>query len=156
MNVKRKILNPELAKLAATLVHGDMLCIEDASAPYEWNAIYPLDEKVQVMDLGVVSGTPTVEDIIEALVEVVDFECAILPAGFDDPDDPDSVPEFFDFIADQLGGKEYLNTLNYAPEWFLLRNRCKAFIKTGDYVPGHCVILSVGWPSAERELEILR
>ena len=153
MEMKKKILNQELAALVAGLKHGDMLYISDAGSAINEHAIYPLADNVQYINLAAVNGVPTVQDIVETLVEVSEFESAVLPYGMDDPEEGE--PEFYHMIEHAIGGKEYIHEINYAPEYYDLRNRCTAMIQTGDYGFGHNVILIAGWPSNPIDLDIL-
>lgn len=146
---KTRILNPEVAALLATLRHGEMIYIADAGSAWNDKSLYPLDPSVKYIDLGVVTGVPTTEDLVRALVEVGDFEGAILPWGMDEEN-----PEFYNMIAECVG-KEKIHGMNYAPEYYDMRNRCSAMIQTGDYGMGCNVILIAGYTSNDIDIDIL-
>ncbi len=77
-NMKRRILNKELAALVAQIRHGEMIFIADAGSGTSPKAIYPLDSSVQYIDLEAVTGSPSFHDIFTTLKECGDFEGAIV------------------------------------------------------------------------------
>ena len=64
-NMKRRILNNELAALVAQIRHGEMIFIADAGSGTIPKAIYPLGSSVQYIDL----GSPSFHDIFTTLKE---------------------------------------------------------------------------------------
>ena len=68
-NMKRRILNKELAALVAQIRHGEMIFIADAGSGTSPKAIYPLDSSVQYIDLEAVTGSPSFHDIFTTLKE---------------------------------------------------------------------------------------
>ena len=73
-NMKRRILNNELAALVAQIRHGEMIFIADAGSGTSPKAIYPLGSSVQYIDLEAVTGSPSFHDIFTTLKECGDFE----------------------------------------------------------------------------------
>ena len=45
--------------------------------------------------------------------------------------------------------------MHYVPEYYQLRNRCKAVVQTGDYGIHAQAILVAGYPSADIPFEVL-
>ena len=76
--MKKRILNAQLASIVARMRHGEMLFIADAGSGTTKKSLYPLSEDVEYLDLGVVTGSPSFQDVIETLVECGDFEGAIV------------------------------------------------------------------------------
>lgn len=149
--MKRKgFLNAELAGIFATLKHGEMVFIADAGSAHSKKSLYPIADDVEYYNIGQVIGVPTVEDIVKTAVEIGNIEGAVLPYGIDELN-----PEFHAMICDSVG-EENLHEINYAPEFYDLRNRCKAVIQTGDYGFGCNVILVGGFsPDARWSIDVL-
>ena len=76
--MKKRILNRELAAVVAQIRHGEMLFIADAGSGTSAKALHPLDPSVQYIDLEAVTGSPSMQDIVDVLVDVGDFEGAIV------------------------------------------------------------------------------
>ena len=55
-----------------------MIFIADAESGTSEKALYPLDKSVEYIDLEAVTGSPSFQDIVSTLVEVGDFEGAIV------------------------------------------------------------------------------
>ena len=147
--MKKRILNPRLAAIIASIRHGEMLFIADAGSGTSEKALYPLDSSVEYLDLGVVTGSPNFQDIVSTLVEVGDFEGAIVTDVM-----PELNPKDYQFITD-LMGKENIHEMNYIPDYYRMRDRCKAVIQTGDYGVHAQAILIAGYPSADIPMEWL-
>lgn len=146
---KRRILNQRLAAVVATLRHGEMVYIADAGSGVSSKAMYPLDPSVELIDLGAVTGEPSFEGMVRTLAEVGDFEGCVIPLGLDNVN-----PEVCRLL-EELFGKEKVREINYAPEFYDLRNRCTAVVQTGDYSIGANVILIAGYPSADIDMKVL-
>ena len=147
--MKKRILNKKLAEIVADLRHGEMIYIADSGSNTSEKGIYPLDPSVEYLDLGAVTGSPSFEDIVETLIEAGDFEGAIVPEDMEDYN-----PKHFGLLTDLLG-KEKVHTINYAPEFYELRNRCKAVVRMGDITPYAIAVLVGGYPSADIEMDVL-
>ena len=118
--MKRRILNARLAAIVASIRHGEMLFIADAGSGTSSKALYPLSPDVEYLDLEAVTGSPSFQDIVSTLVEVGDFEAAIVT---------DLMPQVnkkdYSFLVGLLG-EENITQVNYIPEYYQLRDRCKA------------------------------
>lgn len=146
---KRRILNERLAAIVATMRHGEMIFIGDAGSGFCEHALYPLDDSVEYLDLGVVTGSPSTEDVVRTLVEAGDFEAVIVPTGTDITN-----PEWYGKLV-EIFGEDKVNDVNYAPDYYFLRNRCNAMVQTGDYGVGALAILVAGYSSADIDMRIV-
>jgi len=146
---KRRILNPRLAAIVATIRHGEMIFIGDAGSGTCPKALYPLSPDVEYIDLEAVTGSPSFEDVIRTLVEVGDFEAAIVTE-----DMPIQNPKDYGVVK-ELFSEEKIFKVNYAPEYYQLRDRCVAMVRTGDYGIHAQAIIVAGYPSADIEFDIL-
>lgn len=150
MTIKRRILNERLAAIVASIRHGEMLFIGDAGSGTSSKALYPLDEEVEYLDLGVVTGSPSFNDVVTTLVECGDFEGAIITEDMIELNQKD-----YQTVVD-LFGKGNIHVMNYIPEYYQMRDRCKAAIQTGEYSIHGQAILIAGYPSANIPLEWLK
>jgi len=148
--MKRRILNKELAALVATIRHGEMIFIADAGSGTCEKALYPLDPSVQYIDLEAVTGSPSFHDIITTLKECGDFESAIVTENM-----PVENPKDYATVCD-LFGEEKVSQMHYIPEYYDMRDRCKAVVQTGDYGVHAQAIIVAGYPSADIPMEWLK
>ena len=148
--MKKRILNESLAAIVASIRHGEMLFIADAGSGTSEKALYPLSPDVEYLDLEAVTGSPSFQDIVSTIVEVGDFEGAIIT---------DLMPKLnhkdYDFIVN-LMGKENVHEIPYIPDYYELRDRCKAVIQTGDYGVHAQAILIAGYPSDDISMDWLK
>lgn len=148
--MKKRILNERLAAIVASIRHGEMLFIADAGSGTSEKALYPLSPDVEYLDLEAVTGSPSFQDIVSTIVEVGDFEGAIIT---------DLMPKLnhkdYDFIVN-LMGKENVHEIPYIPDYYELRDRCKAVIQTGDYGVHAQAILIAGYPSDDIPMDWLK
>lgn len=148
--MKKRILNESLAAIVASIRHDEMLFIADAGSGTSEKALYPLSPDVEYLDLEAVTGSPSFQDIVSTIVEVGDFEGAIIT---------DLMPKLnhkdYDFIVN-LMGKENVHEIPYIPDYYELRDRCKAVIQTGDYGVHAQAILIAGYPSDDIPMDWLK
>lgn len=148
--MKKRILNKDLAAVVAQIRHGEMLFIADAGSGTSPKALHPLDPSVQYIDLEAVTGCPSMQDIVDVLVDVGDFEGALVTEDMLALNQPD-----YQFLVDKLG-QENIHTMPYIPDYYEMRDRCKAVVQTGDYgVHAQCILIA-GYPSADIPLEWLK
>ena len=148
--MKKRILNERLAAIVASIRHGEMLFIADAGSGTSRKALYPLSSDVEYLDLEDVTGSPSFQDIVSAIVEVGDFEGAIITDQMTKLNQKD-----YRFLAD-LMGEENIHEIPYIPDYYELRDRCKAVIQTGDYGIHAQAILIAGYPSDDIPMEWLK
>lgn len=148
--MKRRILNERLASLVASIRHGEMLFIADAGSGTSEKALYPLSHDVEYLDLEAVTGSPSFEDIFLTLVECGDFEGAIVTEDMKEFNQKDyqTVVKAF--------GEDSIHVMHYIPEYYEMRDRCKAVIQTGDYGIHAQAILIAGYPSTDIPMEWLK
>lgn len=94
--LKGKLIHPDIMSALAYCGHGDKILIADGN--------YPLDSKTsdaQPVYLGLMPGTPTVPQVLEALQSVINIEKAEVM----DPADG-TTPEIFGTFRDMLDGME--------------------------------------------------
>ena len=148
--MKKRILNERLASIVASIRHGEMLFIADAGSGTSEKALYPLDPSVEYLDLEAVTGSPSFQDIVSTLVEVGDFEGAIITDVMKELN-----PKDYKFITELLG-KENIHESNYIPEFYQMRDLCKAVVQTGDYgVHAQCILIA-GYPSDDIPMDWLQ
>ena len=148
--MKKRILNERLAAIVATIRHGEMLFIADAGSGTSEKVLYPLDPSVEYLDLGVVTGSPSFKDVFTTLIECGDFEGAIVTENMLAENQA-----AYQVVEDSLG-KENINVMHYIPEYYQMRDRCKAVIQTGDYGIHSQAILIAGYPSADIPMQWLQ
>ena len=149
-NMKRRILNNELAALVAQIRHGEMIFIADAGSGTSPKATYPLGSSVQYIDLEAVTGSPSFHDIFTTLKECGDFEGAIVTEDMLELNQKDYQ------TVEKLFGKENIHVMHYLPEYYQMRDRCKAVVQTGDYGVHAQAILIAGYPSDDIPMEWLK
>lgn len=145
---KRRILNEQLAAVVARIRHGEMIFIGDAGSGTCSQALYPLSPAVEYINLEAVTGEPTFEGVIRTLSEVGDFEAAIVTE-----DMPIQNPTAFGIVEELFGKKIF--QVNYAPDYYELRDRCVAMVRTGDYGVHAQAIIIAGYPSADIKFEVV-
>jgi D-ribose pyranase len=147
--MKKRILNERLAAIVASIRHGEMLFIADAGSGTCEKALHPLDSSVEYLDLEAVTGSPSFQDIAGTLFEVGDFEAAIVTDVM-----PEVNPKDYQFVVD-LFGEDKVTRMNYIPDYYELRDRCRAVIQTGDYGVHAQAILVAGYPSDDIPMDWL-
>lgn len=148
--MKRRILNKELAQLVAQIRHGEMIFIADAGSGTCQKALYPLDESVQYIDLEAVTGSPSFQDIITTIVECGDFEGAIITEDMIKLNQKD-----YQTVVNLFGEKN-IHVMHYIPEYYQMRDRCRAVVQTGDYGIHAQAIIIAGYPSDDIPMEWLK
>jgi L-fucose mutarotase len=94
--LKGKLIHPQLMAALSMCGHGDKVLIADGN--------YPLDSKTseaELVYLGLMPGTPTVPEVLEAIQSVVNIEKAEVM----DPADG-TTPEIFGTFREMLDGME--------------------------------------------------
>ena len=147
--MKRRILNPQLAGIVASIRHGEMIFVADAGSGTCEKALYPLDPSVEYLDLEAVSGSPSFQDIAGTLLEVGDFEAAIVTEEMEEQN-----PKDYGFLVERLG-EQNIHKVPYIPKYYELRDRCRAVVQTGDYGIHAQAILVAGYPSADIPMDWL-
>lgn len=142
-------MNKKLASLVASIRHGEMIFIADAGSGTSEKALYPLSPSVEYIDLEAVTGSPSFQDIISTLVEVGNFEGAIVTDLM-----PKLNPKDYNFVK-ELFGEKNIYEMQYIPNYYQMRDRCKAVVQTGDYGVHAQAILIAGYPSDNIPMEWL-
>ena len=147
---KTRILNERLAAIVASLRHGEMIVVADAGSGTSPKALHPLDASVEHLDLGVVTGSPSFRDVAGAIVATGDIEAAVVTDVM-----PEVNPDDHAFLVDLLG-EGNVHHMPYIPDYYELRDRCKAVVQTGDYGVHAQAILVAGYPSDDIPLSWLK
>lgn len=145
-----RILNERLAAIVASLRHGEMIFVADAGSGTSPKALHPLDPSVEHLDLGVVTGSPSFRDVVGAIMQAGDIESAVVTDVM-----PELNPGDHAFLVDLLG-EEHVRHMPYIPDYYELRDRCKAVVQTGDYGVHAQAILVAGYPSDDIPMSWLR
>lgn len=83
--LKTGILNPAILSLIARVRHTNMLVIADRGFPF-W-------PQIETIDISLVDGLPTVNQVLEALLPCVDFGQAYMASEFKELNSPAVVEE---------------------------------------------------------------
>jgi D-ribose pyranase len=147
--MRKRLLNARLAAMCAELRHGEMIYIADAGSGTHAKSLVPLADDIEIIDLGVVTGVPSVADLLPVLCATGDFEAAIVTEDMAqvNPEGRAQVGGLF--------GEANVHEMRYLPEFYRLRDRVKVFIQTGDYTVHGNVILVAGYPSPAIPVEWL-
>jgi D-ribose pyranase len=141
MATKVRLLHERLAAVVSQLRHGEMVVVADAGSGTSPASLVPLSPEVEVIDVGIAPGLPTVADLVSVLWEVGDFEAAIVTEEM-----ATANPSGRRFVS-ELVGDAGVHELRYLPDFYRLRDRAKVFIQTGDYAVHGNVVLVAGYPS---------
>lgn len=147
--MKKRLLHARLAAVCATLRHGEMVYVADAGSGTHAKSLVPLADDVEVIDLGVVTGVPSVADLLPVLCEAGDFEAAIVTDDMKRAN-PDALT-----LVHGLFGAANVHEMRYLPDFYALRDRVKVFVQTGDHAVHGNVVLVAGYPSPAIPLEWL-
>lgn len=149
MTPKPRLLHERLAAVVSTLRHGEMIFLADAGSGTSKAALVPLSPDVEVIDLGIVPGTPSLHDLLPVLAQVGDFEAAIVAHEMSNAN-----PAGHALVVDTFGAGN-VHEVPYLPDFYKLRDRVKVFVQTGDYAVHGNVILIAGYPSPPIPMEWL-
>lgn len=90
------------------------------------------------------------QNIVDVLVDVGDFEGAIVTEDMLELNQRD-----YQFLVEKLGEKN-VHVMHYIPEYYEMRDRCKAVVQTGDYgVHAQCILIA-GYLSADIPMNWLK
>ena len=126
---KDRILNPELIAQIAAIGHTEYLVIADAGLP--------VPNGVKVLDLSVVRGVPTFEQVLSAVREELVSDAYIVAGEM-----PGKSPELYACTGRLLAGLP--ETRIPHEEFKALTRKAKAIVRTGETTPYANVILVAG------------
>lgn len=127
-----------------------MIFIADAGSGTSEKSLYPLNSSVEYIDVEVVTGSSSFKDLVLTLLEVGDFEGAIVTEEMPLQNNSD-----YEILTGAFG-EDKVRKSKYIPDYYQLRDRCKAVIQTGDYGLHAQAILVAGYPSADIPFNWLR
>ena len=118
---KTRLLHADLSRLVATLGHGDMVLVTDAGMPA------PHDEPVEVIDLALTPGIPSLAATIDVLLSEMQIESHMVASESLERNDAwlTSLP------AEQIGARKVVTH----DELKMLSRRARAVIRTGECTP---------------------
>jgi D-ribose pyranase len=126
---KSGILHPELARVIASLGHGDGLCIADAGLP--------VPAGVPRIDLALAPGLPAFLPVLEAILGEMAVESAVIAEEL-----PARSPAMHREIERRLG-KTPIQTMSHE-RFKQLTAGCRAVVRTGEFTPYANIILRSG------------
>ena len=125
------IINGQLASLLARFRHMNAIAIVDGPFP-----TYP---NVELVDLALVKGFPTVPDVLEAILPLLDVTSLFLAKEFEEKVDSKVVNEYKThhrgIRTDMIAHEEFKQQVG----------KTLGIIHTGDAIPYSSVILKSGW-----------
>jgi len=124
------VINGQLASVLARFRHVNTLAIVDGPFPS-----YP---GVEIVDLAVIKGQPTIPEILDAILPLMDLTGLYLANEFDEKVDAKTVAEYKSHYAGTP--IEYISHSEFKAKV----GQALAIIHTGDAVPYSSVILKSG------------
>lgn len=123
---KTKILNPALLQAIAGLGQNDYLVIS--------NAAFPVDAGIPVIDLSLVEGVPTLEQVLDVVASELELDSAITPSEL-----PNADAACDEAIRNALEGKKRKEVMYEQVK--VLAKHARAVVRTGDCRPYASIIL---------------
>lgn len=124
------VINGQLASLLARFRHLNSIAIVDGP--------FPSYEGVELVDLAIVKGFPTIPQVLDAILPLLDVAEIILAREFAQRVEPLTVSRY---LGHHLGKP---TTLVSHEEFKLLTGQTLGIIHTGDAIPYSSVILKSG------------
>lgn len=128
--LKHGILNSDLAKLAADLGHTDRVCIGDLGLP--------VPAGVPKIDLALVPGTPSFQDLLDVYLDNIKVEKVILAEEIKSIN-----PEQLQAVLAKLDSEVVVEYVSHE-DLKELNKEVKAVIRTGENTPYSNIILQSG------------
>jgi D-ribose pyranase len=126
--LKRKLLNAEILKTLAYMGVGDQIIVVSSK--------FPAIDGVEVIDISLMRGFPTIEQVVDVLLDEVDFDMATVSEEVKIDND-----EFVQFLAEPSKGLR-ADLQTYRQLKIVAKNVVKV-IRTGDDNLYKSVILRV-------------
>jgi D-ribose pyranase len=124
------VINGQLASLLARFRHLNSVAIVDGP--------FPSYADVELVDLAIVKGFPTIPQVLDAILPLLDVTEIILAREFSQKVEPSTVSRY---LGHHLGKP---TTLVSHEEFKLMTGQSLGIIHTGDPVPYSSVILKSG------------
>lgn len=125
----RGILHPRLARLVASMGHGDGLCVADSG--------FPIPQSVPRIDLAFAPGRPPFLEVLDAVLSELRVERYVLAK-----EAQASCPDVVDAVRSRLDGAEEI--LVPHDELKQLTREARGAVRTGEFTPYANVILRSG------------
>ena len=123
---KTKILNPALLQALAGLGQNDYLVIA--------NAAFPVDAGIPVIDLSLIEGLPTLEQVLDVVASELELDSAITPSELPGADAACDAA-----VAAALDSKKRKEVMYEQVK--VLAKHARAVVRTGDCRPYASIIL---------------
>jgi D-ribose pyranase len=118
---KTRLLNASLSRLIATLGHGDMVLVTDAGMPA------PHDGEVEIIDLALTPGVPTIENTLDVLLSEMQVESHVVASETLERHDA----WLMNLPLAQIGARKIVSH----DELKALSRRARAVVRTGECTP---------------------
>lgn len=130
---KNGLLHPQLAKVVASMGHGDMLVICDAGLP--------IPNGVERIDLAFDAGKPSFADVFEAVLKELQVEGVVLAKEIKESSESSVIHDSIRrSLSEDVSHVEYVAHSDFKTKTLL----AKAVVRTGELTPYANVILSSG------------
>lgn len=126
---KKGVLHGELSKVIAGMGYHDTIMVGDASMP--------VPKGVDVIDLAVTEGVPSLTKVLEVVLGELNVASAIVCSEMEEES-----PEIKEEIDSLLEGIKVTDFLN--EQVMNLSKDCKVIVRTGEFTPYSSVILRSG------------
>ena len=133
--VKGGLIQPEILSALSLCGHGDQVLIADGN--------YPLDSETgdaRKVYLGLTAGVPDVPQVLEALLQTVAVEKAVVMR----PPEGEPVPEIFSEFSRLLGGMELEETGRWEFYQACAEPKVRLAISTGEHRTFANILLTIG------------
>ena len=123
---KNGVINPKLMEAITGLYHYDTIMIADLG--------FPVPKGVQVIDLSLVKGIPSFQQVMRALFN----ECVFDEVWIDENMARWNKP-LYQFVTESLS-EQKINEVGF-PELKELASKCKVIVKCGEFKPSANMVL---------------
>ena len=143
-----RILSGALAAALATLHHGEMIFLCDGGMVTSATSLHPLPDEVEMIDLAVVTGVPSLAHLLPVICETGDIEKVVVAQEMREANPSDRQ------LLDDVFGANAVEEIPY-DEMYALRDRAKLVVRTGHWGMHGNVILRGGYVSPDVSLKRL-
>lgn len=126
---RQGILNAELCGAIGAMGHGDMMIVCDAG--------FPIPATTKRIDLALIQGVPTLEQVLEAVAAELITEKVIFAEEMKANNPP------LHKAVERIFGPEDIATVSHADMLTQMAGRAKVIVRTGDFNPwGNIALVS--------------
>lgn len=139
---KTRILNGCLADVLATLHHGEMIFLADSGMSMAPTSLRPLPPEVELLDLAVMTGVPSIADLLPAIYATGDLERALVAEEMREGNPRDRK------LVDDVFGSDCVEEIPYQT-MYALRDRARLVVRTGHWGMHGNIVLIGGYVSED-------